>query len=317
VFDYDWRRDLQRTAADLDLLIESIRADHGDPELRVDIVAHSMGGLIARYFLRYGGADVLNDNELAPTMYGAAKVRRAILLGTPNLGTVDAIRALIQGRRLGLRTIDPETLASMPSMFQLFPHALVDWMVTAEGRPLTRDQFDLRIWRRFQWSIFDPQVRQRLARRYGERWTPELRAELEQTFERRLERGRRFAWSLTVPTPTSVPLVVFGGDCRYTPARIVVEEVDGESKVRLWPDEIRQPVPGIDYRRLMLEPGDGLVTKASLLARMSIDPTVPRHRYTHFPLDYTFLLCERHDRLAVNHSFQDNLLDALLRREVR
>jgi hypothetical protein len=30
-------------------------------------------------------------------------------------------------------------------------------------------------------------------------------------------------------------------------------------------------------------------------------------------LDYAFLLCERHDRLTSNRSFQDNLLDALLR----
>lgn len=313
VFTYDWRQDLQHTAAALDAFIESIRDRHGDPDLRVDIVAHSMGGLIARYFLRYGREDALNDNALQPTMAGAQKVRRTILLGTPNLGSVDSVRALIQGKRLGLRSIAPETLASMPSMFQLFPHALVDWIVTADGRPLARDQFDVRIWRRFHWSIFDPEVRQRLAAHYGERWTPELEAELEQEFERKLERARRFVWSLTVPTPTTSPLVVFGGDCRFTPTRIVVEEVDGESLVRLWPDQIRSPVADVDYRRLMLEPGDGVVTKSSLLARTSIDPTRPRHRYTNFPLDYAFLLCARHDRLAGNPSFQDNLLDALLR----
>jgi len=314
VFTYDWRQDLQRTAAELDRLIESIRSELGSPDLRVDIVAHSMGGLIARYFLRYGAEDVLNDNELQPSMAGAAKVRRTILLGTPNLGSVDAIRAMIQGRRLGFRTIAPETLASMPSMFQLFPHALVDWIVTTEGKPLERDQFDLRIWRRFRWSIFDPAVSDRLTHLYGGRLTPQLEAQIEQAFERRLERARRFVWSLTVPTPSTAPLIVFGGDCRYTPTRIVVEEVEGESHVRLWPDEIRDPHPSVDYQRLMLEPGDGVVTKSSLLARMNVDPTVPRHRYTHFPLDYAFLLCERHDRLAGNRSFQDNLLDALLRR---
>lgn len=315
VFTYDWRQDLQHTAAKLDGLIESIRTERGDPELQVDIVAHSLGGLITRYFLRYGSEDVLNDNELQPSMAGAAKVRRTILLGTPNLGSVDAIRAMIQGRRLGFRTIAPETLASMPSMFQLFPHTLADWIVTAAGEPLARDQFDVRIWRRFRWSIFDPKVRHRLALRYGERWTPQLAGQLEQAFQRRLERARRFVWSLTVPTPSTSSLIVFGGDCLYTPTRIVVEEVEDESVVRLWPDEIQHPQPGVDYRRLMLEPGDGVVTKASLLARSSVDPTQPRHRYTHFPLDYAFLLCERHDRLAGNRSFQDNLLDALLRAE--
>lgn len=312
VFTYDWRQDLQKTAAGLHEFIEAIRRDHRDPHLQVDVVAHSMGGLVLRYFMRYGAEDVLEGNDLEPTMSGAAMVRRAILLGTPNLGSVEAIRALIGGRRIGLRSIAPETLASMPSMFQLFPHAVLDWLVTNEGKPLRRDQFDVRIWQRFQWSIFDPEVASRLAKPLGE-VAAGHQLEFEAAFASRLERARRFVWSLTVPVSSTVPMIVFGGDCGYTPARLVVEEINGESLVRLWPEQIRNRVPGVDYRRLMLEPGDGVVTKASLLARVAVDPTVPRHRYTHFPMDYAFLLCERHDRLAGNPSFQDNLLDALLR----
>lgn len=315
VFTYDWRHDLQQTAAELHQFIESIRRQAGDPALKVDVLAHSMGGLIVRYYIRYGDADVLNDNELQPTMAGAASIRRTILLGTPNLGSVEAIQSMIEGRRLGLRSIAPETLASMPSMFQLFPHALADWIVTAAGTPLQRDQFDVNVWRRFQWSVFDPSVRRRLAKLHGVDWSAAYQRQVEEAFAARLERGRRFVWSLTVPTPRSVPLIVFGGDCRYTPARIVVEEIDGESNVRLWPNEVSAPHDDVDYRRLMLEPGDGAVTKSSLLARMSIDPTVGRHRYTHFPLDYAFLLCEEHAHLAGNPSFQDNLLDALLRKD--
>lgn len=312
VFTYDWRQDLQQTAARLHEFIEAIRRDRGDPSLEVDVVAHSMGGLILRYFIRYGAEDVLEANDLEPTMAGAAMVRRGILLGTPNLGSVEAIRAMIGGRRVGLQTIAPETLASMPSMYQLFPHAVLDWLVTNEGKSLSRDQFDVRVWQRFQWSVFDPVVASRLATSSPE-WTQEYQPKLVAAFESRLERARRFVWSLTVAVPSSVPLIVFGGDCRYTPARLVVEEIEGESVVRLWPDQVRNRVSGIDYRRLMLEPGDGIVTKASLLARVAVDPTVPRHHYTHFPLDYAFMLCERHDRLAGNPSFQDNLLDALLR----
>ena len=67
VFAYDWRQDNVLTARKLDALIEQIRVDHGDADLRVDIVAHSMGGLITRYYLRYGAADVLDDNDLPIT----------------------------------------------------------------------------------------------------------------------------------------------------------------------------------------------------------------------------------------------------------
>ena len=73
-----------------------------------------------------------------------------------------------------------------------------------------------------------------------------------------------------------------------------------------------QPLPGVDYDRLMLEPGDGTVTKASLLARDVLDPSRQRHAYSHFPHDYAFFLCVAHDQLTGNTSFQDNLLHALL-----
>jgi pimeloyl-ACP methyl ester carboxylesterase len=67
-----------------------------------------------------------------------------------------------------------------------------------------------------------------------------------------------------------------------------------------------------DYDSLMLEPGDGIVTKASLLARESLDSSVTRHRFIDFPLDYPLFLCEKHDALTGNETFQDNLLHALL-----
>lgn len=318
VFVYDWRQDNVQTAKKLSQFIEQIRLDYNDPELKVDIVAHSMGGLITRYFLRYGELDTLDDNNFPVNLDGAKKVRRVVLLGTPNLGSASSLHAFMQGFKIGFGAVPPEVLATMPSGFQLFPHALNDWIVTASGKPLKRDLFDVNIWRRFQWSIFDPEVRERVVKRHesvaeGEAYL----AVLERYFEKHLERARRFVWSLTVPLPeTPYKLIVFGGDCHMTPARLLVEEVDGISEVRLYPDEIKNREPGIDYDTLMLEPGDGTVTKASLLARESLDPSVPRHKYSFFPLAYPIFLCELHDRLTSNIIFQDNLLHSLLSQDV-
>lgn len=316
VFLYDWRQDNVRSAAQLGRFIDRIRKDHGNPQLKVDIIAHSMGGLIVRYFLRFGSEDVTGDNRLQVTLAGVDRVRRVILLGTPNLGSAQALHAFIHGRKIGLRSLPTDALASMPSVYQTFPHALHDWLVSSNGKPLDRDLFDVRIWRRFQWSIFDPRQRRRIIDQApsvpeGERKL----ATLERYFEKQLERARRFVWSLTVPV-TGAPyrLIVFGGDCTLTPARLVVEEVAGISEIRLWPSEIVRPVAGVDYDRLMLEPGDGVVTKASLLARQALDPSVVRHRYVDFPIDYPLFLCEQHDALTGNVSFQDNLLHALLSR---
>jgi len=77
------------SAARLADFIEQIRLDFGDPRLKVDIIAHSMGGLIARYYIRYGRADVLDDNDFPVNMYGGDRVRRVVLLGTPSLGSVE------------------------------------------------------------------------------------------------------------------------------------------------------------------------------------------------------------------------------------
>ncbi|MEA3278451.1 MAG: hypothetical protein U9Q81_24775, partial [Pseudomonadota bacterium] len=122
---------------------------------------------------------------------------------------------------------------------------------------------------------------------------------------------------LTVPLTDPLPLIVFGGDCDLTPARLIVEEAGGESMVRLHPEEIANPIRGVDYHALMLEPGDGLVTKSSLLGRDALDPTAPRHKWSFFPLDYAFFLCGPHDGLTASVSFQDNLLHALLSTDQR
>ncbi len=311
VFTYDWRQDNVVTAGKLADLIDRIKKSHGDPELKVDLIAHSMGGLIARYYLRYGRDDVLNDNEFPVNYAGAQNVRRIILLGTPNLGSVSSLHAFIEGTKIGFGSIPTEVLATMPSVYQLFPHSLNQWLVTTAEKPLPRDIFDVDVWRRFQWSIFDPEVRRKIIT------TEEAGAvrleTLDAYFEKNLERARRFVWSLTVPVPErSHSLIVFGGDCLPTPAKLVVEEVKGVSEIRLWPGDIANPVDGVSYDDLMLEPGDGTVTKASLLARETLDPSVRRHKYIDFPLDYPLFLCERHDQMTGNVTFQDNLLHALL-----
>ncbi len=316
-FHYDWRLDNVVNAARLADFIDQIRIDHEDPALKVDIIAHSMGGLIARYYIRYGRVDVLNDNDFPVNMYGGERVRRVILLGAPNLGSVKLLNSFIDGIQIGFRKINTETLATMPSLYQLLPHPLNDWLVTNEGKYLNRDLFDVELWRRFKWSIFDEEVRSRMLSKYASSAEGEAHLNtMEAYFEKSLERARRFVWSLTVPLPEGHPrLIVFGGDCTLTPARILVEEVNGISEIRLYPKDILNKKAGVDYDRLLLEPGDGSVTKASLLGRDNLDPSVPRHKYSFFPLDYSFLLCEKHNSLTGNISFQDNLLNALLSRD--
>ena len=311
-FVYDWRQDNSITAGKLDQLVEQIRRDHEDPDLKVDIVAHSMGGLITRYWLRYGTVDVLNDNDFPLNNMGGRKVRKVILLGTPSLGSTSALQQLVDGAKLGPSKLSSELLMSFPSAYQLLPHPISEPILGNRGQQLERDIFDVDIWRALEWGIFEPDRRATLLERG---WSEKEIGEFEEYAHIHLERARRFVWSLTVKNEERpYELIVFGGDCVATPARILIEDIGPESHVRLWPREIAAPREAVDYESKMLEPGDGAVTKASLLGRATLDPSVPRHRFSDFPLDYAVMFCEDHSQLPGNITFQDNLLHILLSR---
>lgn len=311
VFAYDWRQDNVEQARGLEALIDAIRVDHGKPELRVDIVAHSMGGLIARYYLRYGTRDVLDGMPALVSLYGTKRVRKLILLGTPNFGAVSTLHGYLVGEPVGLRRIRPEVLATAPSGYQLFPHPLSTWLIDASARELPDELFDPATWQRYAWNVHDPEVAARVRAEHSddETYLPALR----RYFAYRLERARRFAWMLSTPEPeTRIRYVLFGGDCTLTPARIVIEQEGGKPRTRLSPRAVHGTVARGVIEAAMLEPGDGRVTKPSLLARETIDPTAPQHEESFLPVAYHFFLCEQHHRLTGNVSFQDNLLNVLL-----
>jgi pimeloyl-ACP methyl ester carboxylesterase len=314
IFAYDWRQDNVTHAAELERLIDAIRRDYGDPNLKVDIVAHSMGGLIARYYLRYGTVDVLDGNPHLVTLYGTSRVRKLILLGTPNFGSASSLHAFLTGKRLATVRVLPEVIVSMPSVYQLFPHPLVTWLTDIHGKPLPDSLYDIETWKRYGWSLFDPEIEARLLARKVESPKQELEA-FRRYFDARLERGRRFAWALSTKEPaTPIRYVLFGGDCAMTPARLVLEKEDAGFRARMTPKEIRHPEAGVPYESIMLEPGDGQVTKPSLLARENLDPTSPMNEESFLPIAYWFFLCERHNALTSNPSFQDNLLNVILTR---
>ncbi|MGH8035065.1 MAG: esterase/lipase family protein, partial [Lysobacterales bacterium] len=117
-------------------LLEQLLRAWPQPVQELTLLAHSMGGLVARYYLRYGTDDVLDGNDFPVTQAGASKVRTAVLLGTPNLGSVKSLHAFLIGTRVGLSTIAPEVLATMPSIYQLFPHPVGNSLIGADGKEL-------------------------------------------------------------------------------------------------------------------------------------------------------------------------------------
>jgi len=116
VFNYDWRKDVREAKNNLDALIESAKTISG--QSKVNLVVHSLGGLIARFYIS-------DPNK-------AAKVNKLIELGVPHLGATSAIKTLMYGILLGRPLIGDfgigvaasevhDVSQNSPSVFALLP----------------------------------------------------------------------------------------------------------------------------------------------------------------------------------------------------
>ncbi|MEQ1923439.1 MAG: hypothetical protein ABL952_13115, partial [Pyrinomonadaceae bacterium] len=107
VFAYDWRLDNVANAQRLVRDVEALKRKLKRPDLKFDIVAHSMGGIISRYAAMYGDADLpIGNRKAVPTWAGAKLFDKIILLGTPNEGAAGALGSLLNGYTLGGFRVD-------------------------------------------------------------------------------------------------------------------------------------------------------------------------------------------------------------------
>lgn len=121
VFPYDWRLDI-RSAADnlyspalvslsdkVDTVLGKTRAE------KVNIIAHSMGGLLAKNYIKH---------------YGQDKVNKFVDIATPHLGAPKAAKILLYGDDMDIKKFNKSILNSleikkisqnMPAVYQLLP----------------------------------------------------------------------------------------------------------------------------------------------------------------------------------------------------
>lgn len=338
VFAYDWRRDNVESARLLARRVEALKLKLGRPDLRFNIVAHSMGGLVARYAAMYGDRDLAPEGtEPLPDWAGASFVDKIFMFGTPNSGSMEALSVLLEGYSVteGLRRrvrllnkLSREDVMTAPSIYQLLPHRAQARFLDESLRPLTIDLYDPEVWRRYKWSAAnDPAFRADYARgvvRGQESPTTKTGtlAELDAYFEAALSRARRFHEALDAPQPDAdavpVKLFAFGGDCEETLASVVVihDERAGRWLTLTRPKSLKTP----DGRKLtrnevvreMYEPGDGRVTRSSLLGLGTTGPRASALYDTSLPLAYAAFACDLHSDLQNNPTLQDNALTLLV-----
>ncbi len=200
----------------------------------------------------------------------------------------------------------------MPAAYQVLPHPDREWIVTLDGKTKNRDLYSVQTWREFKWSIFDPKVRKRIKRRLdadidGEHYLRHF----ERYFAYNLKRAQRFHRAISVAGESlPVDYAIFGGDCKPTSARYLLQSVRGRVKMRRVPSEINHRRPLVDYAALLLEPGDGRVTQSSLLAVQPRQPAVA-------PATRSTLACAKHKNLTTTPAFHRQLENTLFSQDAR
>jgi pimeloyl-ACP methyl ester carboxylesterase len=341
VFPYDWRRDNVESAQLLYRRIEELKRKLGRPDLRFNIVAHSMGGLVSRYAAMYGDAD-LPEGDAAqpqPTWAGARHIKKIFMFGTPNEGTMEAFATLLEGYSIneGLRRrirllnkLSREDAVTIPSIYQLLPHPEAVRFLDQNLAPLELDFYDPEVWRKYRWSpINDEEFRERYRRgkvrdEEGEPHRATL-AELDAFFAAALARARRFHAALDAHDPAGatgetppVALYVFGGDCEETLNAPVIlrDERRGRWRTLTEPRDLRdasgRKIKRREVIRAMYEPGDGRVTRRSLLGERLGAPRRSQFFNTPLPIAYGVFACDLHSELQNNKTLQDNALTLLI-----
>ena len=310
-FPYDWRRDIVETARVLHRFIIEKQAYVSDqyrkrfgidnPDVKFDIVTHSMGGLVTRYFLMYGSQDLPADGSLPElTWEGARFVERVIFVGTPNAGSVSALENLVSGRDLSpfAPLYPPALLGTFPSVYQLLPrsrHRHVIWDGDLD-KPVA-DLASPALWERLGWGLAAPDQAELLASLLPNEDDPIARREHALKFQAQLlRRAESFMAAMDRPAtpPPGLEMFLIAGDGHDTPEVASVDSRTGEITV------------------LRSGEGDGTVLRSSALLDERRGAPWRPNVVTPIQFHWTLFLPEEHVGLTQSITFRDNVLHWLL-----
>ena len=313
-FAYDWRRDLVEAAKRLHAYIlekrayvqEEIAKRHGieNRDVKFNIIAHSMGGLVVRYYLRYGTADLPDDGSLPPlTWEGCRYVNKVILIGTPNGGSIDSFHQLVEGTHLapGLPSFDAAILGTMPAVYQLLPRKRHGHLISLNGNTEEfLDPYDPELWIKMGWGLADPDRDPTLRILLPDVKDRKTRLQIALDHLRKsLLRAKAFAEALDVPAtpPRGVSISLIAGDA-----------VDTTDVIKINKDGILET-----YKT---GPGDGEVLRSSALMDEHAGSGLKGRLVSPIHWSSVLFLFSDHLGLTKDPVFTDNILYTLLEQPV-
>lgn len=241
-FAYDWRLELSSQAAALDRVVEEERA-RGHT---VSLVAHSMGGLVASYYLRYGAQAMAGARE---DWSGAAKLDKVVLAGVPYGGSVMSVVDLVEGRKVGPNgtIMNAEAYQSFPSTYQLLPDS-ADQVLDEQFHVVDAPLLDAATWQARRWGAFaDAGSAARGAASLG--FARQLKALLQQPVA-------------TAPSKRTEVLVI-QGEGRRTLDKIVWREPAGQRGSLVHDRATWDAAYGKASSRVLYTDGDAVVTQSA------------------------------------------------------
>ena len=312
-FYYDWRRSLPENAARLhDFVLEKRKKLQKlyeriykvkNFDLQFDILAHSMGGLVSRYYLRYGDQPLPKDGSLPKFDWRGSKyIDTVVIIGTPNSGYLDTFKELVQGLSLDERApIYPRAaIGTFHSYYQMLPlcstRSIVYDNVDKDKREAI-DIFNVTNWIKNKWGLANPELDKEL-----KVLLPNVKSAQERRkialdhLKKCLLKAEQFTRAMRVykKAPNDVRYILFAGDAVDTPRRAIIDRATGKIK-------------RIDY-----DAGDGKVLATSaVMDERDGRKWVP---FAHTPIDWDAIMFLKaaHMGITESYSFADNVTFYLL-----
>ncbi|MFN2502532.1 MAG: esterase/lipase family protein [Pyrinomonadaceae bacterium] len=318
VFPYDWRLDVVTNARRLVTQTQALKLKLKRPDLKFDIVGHSLGGLISRYAAMYGDSDVPSGTaKPQPTWAGAAHFNKIILMGTPNEGSVSSLSSLlngftISGIHLDLPFVHDTSkfmVFTIPAAYELLPAPGTLRAFDDRLEPLEVDLYDVKTWNQYGWNVTND-------RDFVSNFSAAERKIADAYFETMLARAKRLHEALAASNGkvTGISFQVLGSDCGMAPDSIVIRR---DSERDSWKTLFRpkgftrsdgERITDGELRKIMMTPGDGVVTRRSLETATQSATAKVASMLDSGPGKY---ICGDHNKLAANVQVQDYIIGLL------